>query len=103
MLKFDENTQNGDTFLRSRVLYKAVVELSLTIAFPHGEPIVIELLSPVFFTAFRQKINFAYLVQAEGPFATSHLETDHSLALVAQWRQNATQPNSFYMPNRCST
>jgi hypothetical protein len=86
--------------LHSRVLYKAVVLLSLTIARAQGEATVIDLVSPVFFTAFRQKINFAYLVQAEGKFDTTHLETPYSLSLVSQWRHSSAQLNSFYLPNR---
>jgi hypothetical protein len=97
-LSFDMQHHAG--YLRSRVLYKAVVELSLTIHHLHGEPSVVELMSPIFFTAFRLNVNFAYLVQAEGAFATKHLETHQSLVLVAQWRENSTQHNSFYLPNR---
>jgi hypothetical protein len=87
--------------LRSRVLYKAVVELSMSMERAQGEALVVDLVSPVFFTAFRQKINFAYLVQSEVAFETAHLETAHSVALVAQWRDNATRSNSFHLPNRC--
>jgi hypothetical protein len=86
--------------LHSRVLYKAVTMLSLAVAHGHGEADVVDLVSPVFFTAFRQKMNFAYLLQAEGAFDTAHLETPQSLVLVAQWRRNTSQPNSFYFPNR---
>ena len=93
--------------LRSRVLYKAVVELSLSIERAVGEgqgeggALQVDLVSPVFFTAFRQRINFAYLVQSEVAFETAHLETAHSVALVSQWRDNATRSNSFHLPNRC--
>lgn len=101
LLKFDSRGSHSEPLrLRSRVLYKAIIELTVTIDHPRGEPSIIELFSPIFFTAFRQKINFAYLVQAEGPFVADHLETSQSLALVAQWRHNTTQPNSFYLPNR---
>ena len=85
--------------LHSRLLYSATVEVTITIAAAGGEPTIIELVSPPFFTAFRQRIEFAYLVQAETSFATSHLETQRSVALVTHWRQNATAPNSFYLPN----
>lgn len=104
-LKFDRRTVESSLQrqlrLNSRVLYKAVSVLSITIAHAHGEPTVIDLESPIYFTAFRQKISFAYLVQAEGAFDTTHLETPQSLAIVAQWRFNTTQQNAFYLPNRC--
>jgi hypothetical protein len=102
-LRFDgragNRRQHAPQQLHSRVLYKASVELSVTINQLQGEAITIDLVSPVFFTAFRQRINFAYLVQAEGSFATTHLQTEHSVAVVAQWRGQATAPNSFYFPN----
>jgi hypothetical protein len=101
-LKFDvlSRAQRPDVQqrLHSRVLYSATVELSLTITAAEGEPVIIELVSPPFFTAFRQRIDFAYLVQAETYFVTSHLETHRSVALVVHWRHNATTPNSFYLP-----
>jgi hypothetical protein len=104
-LNFDRRTVESSLQrqlrLNSRVLYKAVNVLSITIAHAHGEPTVIDLESPIYFTAFRQKISFAYLVQAEGEFDTTHLETPQSLAIVAQWRFNTTQRNAFYLPNRC--